>query len=104
MTSLEVWGGRAISAGAFEGEGPLTFVQREMPLYRKLIFSEGRLNGFLLLGDIRCAGVLTSLVKNRTEISLHVLERDLGRGFSYRPRLSALSGSVRALQCGGMEN
>ncbi|MCX5733635.1 MAG: hypothetical protein NTW68_04830, partial [candidate division NC10 bacterium] len=62
------------------------------------------LNGFLLLGDVRCAGVLTSLVKNRTEVSVQALARDLERGFSYRPRLYALGGSVRTLECGGVKN
>ncbi len=102
MNSVEVLGVRAISAGAWEGEESLTFVRSEPPLYRKLIYSGGRLNGFLLLGDIRCAGVLTSLVKNRTEVSRTVLSRDLARGFSYRPRLYALCGSARGLELGGM--
>ncbi len=56
----------------------------------------GRLNGFLLLGDVRCAGVLTALVKNRTEVSAQALSRDLTRGFSYRPRLYAIGGLIRA--------
>jgi nitrite reductase (NADH) large subunit len=104
MNSVEILGVRVISAGVWEGGEQLAFTQREKPLYRKLIYSEGRLDGFLLLGDIRCAGILTSLVKNRTEVSAQVLERDLERGFSYRPRLYALGGSIRTLECGGMKN
>jgi NAD(P)H-nitrite reductase large subunit len=102
MNSVEILGVRVISAGLWEGGEQLTFIQKEKPLYRKLICSGGRLNGFLLLGDVRCAGVLTSLVKNRTEVSAQVLERELDRGFSYRPRLYALGGSVRSLEYGGM--
>ena len=104
MNSVEILGVRVISAGAWEGGEQLTSTRREEPLYRKLICSDGRLNGFLLLGDVRCAGVLTSLVKNRTEVSAEALARDLERGFSYRPRLYALGGSVRTLECGGVKN
>jgi nitrite reductase (NADH) large subunit len=101
MNSVEILGVRVISAGVWEGREQLTSIHREKPLYRKLVCSGGRLDGFLLLGDVRCAGVLTSLVKNRTEVSAQALARDLERGFSYRPRLYALGGSVRSLEYGG---
>ncbi len=104
MNSVEILGVRVISAGASEGGEPFTSIDQERPLYRKLIHVDGRLNGFLLLGDIRCAGVLTSLVKNRTEVSAAALARDVERGFSYRPRLYALGGAIQARECGGMGN
>ena len=104
MNSVEILGVRVISAGVWEGGEQLTTIAREKPLYRKLIHADGRLNGFLLLGDVRCAGVLTSLVKNRTEVSAAALARELERGFSYRPRLYALGGVIQARQCGGMGN
>lgn len=104
MNSVEILGVRVISAGLWEGGEQLTTIAREKPLYRKLIHADGRLNGFLLLGDVRCAGVLTSLVKNRTEVSAAALSRDMERGFSYRPRLYALGGVIQARECGGMGN
>jgi len=104
MNSVEILGVRVISAGLWEGGEQLTCIAREKPLYRKLIHADGRLNGFLLLGDVRCAGVLTSLVKNRTEVSAAALARDLERGFSFRPRLYALGGAIQARECGGMGN
>src|SRR5512137_98813 len=100
MNSVEILGVRVISAGVWEGGEQLMSLERAKPLYRKLIHADGRLNGFLLLGDVRCAGVLTSLVKNRTEISAGALARDLERGFSYRPRLYALGGSIQTRECG----
>ncbi len=102
MNSVEILGVRVISAGAWEGGEQLTSIDREKPLYRKLIHADGRLNGFLLLGDVRCAGVLTSLVKNRTEVSAAALAADVERGFSYRPRLYALGGAIQARERGGM--
>lgn len=104
MNSVEILGVRVISAGSWEGGEPYTNVHREAPIYRKLVCADGRLTGFLLLGDVRCAGVLTALVKNRTEISVQTLARDLTRGFSYRPRLYALGGAIRAQACGGRQN
>ena len=101
MNSVEILGVRVISAGEREGGEEVISLQSERSLYRKLVFSEGRLKGFLLLGDVRCAGVLTSLTKNRTEVSARTLERDLERGFSYRPRLYALGGSIRTIEVGG---
>ena len=104
MNSVELLGVRVISAGDGEGGEPITFLQDERSLYRKLIFSEGRLKGFLLLGDTRCAGVLTSLVKNRSEVTVEALKREMERGFSYRPRLYALGGSAQTVELGGMKN
>jgi NAD(P)H-nitrite reductase large subunit len=96
MNSVEVLGIRAVSVGRWEGREEAAAIRKEGAIYRKLVFSEGRLTGFILLGDIRCAGVLTSLVRSGTGISLRSLERDLDRGVSYRPKLFALGGSVAA--------
>lgn len=104
MNSVELLGVRVISAGEREGEEQVAFIQNERPLYRKLIFSEGRLKGFLLLGDIRSAGVLTSLIRSGTAVTSETLARELERGFSYRPRLQALGGSVETIELGGMKN
>ncbi len=102
MNSVEILGVRVISAGAFEGEQQITLLRPEAPLYRKLLFGDGRLLGFVVLGDVRCAGVLTSLVKNGTPVSPDVLARDLDRGFSFRPRLQAVAGTIRCRELGGI--
>lgn len=104
MNAVEILGVRAISAGDCEGGNQVTSIQNERSLYRKLVFAEGRLKGFLLLGDIRCAGVLTSLIKNRTEVTIQALERELDHGVCYRPRLYALGGSIRMHELGGMRS
>jgi NAD(P)H-nitrite reductase large subunit len=96
MNAVEVLGTRVVSAGNWEGEQEVRYFRRESPIYRKLAFSGNRLSGFLLAGDIRGAGVLTSLIKNRTEISASTLEEGLERGFSYAPKLQALGGSIQA--------
>jgi NAD(P)H-nitrite reductase large subunit len=95
MNAVELLGIKSISVGAAEGEKVLQSLSREDSVYRKLIFSRGLLTGFLLAGDIRCAGVLTSLVKNGTPVSPSTLEEGLERGFSFSPMLRSLAGQVR---------
>jgi NAD(P)H-nitrite reductase large subunit len=95
MNVVEFLGIKAVSAGAEEGQEVLTYLSPGNSVYRKLAFSGGRLTGYLLAGDIRCAGVLTYLVKNQTSIPLSVLEEGLERGFSFSPKLRSLAGQVR---------
>jgi len=97
MNSMEVLGMRVVSAGEREGKEEGKAFRREGTVYRKMVFSEGKLKGFILTGDIRCAGVLTSLIKNQTEVSASLLEEVLGRGVSYRPRLHRLGGCIQVL-------
>jgi nitrite reductase (NADH) large subunit len=94
MNAVEIFGVRAVSAGNQEGEQELKYFQKNNSVYRKLTFSGSRLTGFLLVGDIRCAGVLSSLVKSGVEISPSDLEENLTRGFSYRSRLPSLCGKI----------
>ena len=97
MNAMEVLGMRVVSAGEWEGEEERKAFRRDGTVYRKMVFSEGRLKGFILAGDIRCAGVLTSLIKNQTEVSASLLEENLGRGVCYQPRLYSLGGHVEAI-------
>ena len=97
MNVVELLGMKAVSAGAEEGQEVLTYLSPGEPVYRKLIFSGSRLTGYLLAGDIRCAGVLTSLVKNGNPVSPSDLEEGLERGFSFSPKLRSLAGQVRFL-------
>ncbi len=94
MNVVEILGKRAVSVGAEEGDQVLRYFPPEGSVYRKLVFSQGRMTGFLLAGDIRCAGVLTSLVKNETPVSISALEEGLEHGFSYSPRLRILQGEI----------
>ena len=95
MNIVEALGMRTVSVGAGEGEQTFQYLPPSRSVYRKLAFSEGRLTGFLLAGDIRCAGVLTSLVKTGIPLSPSVLEEGLERGFSFSPRFRSLAGQVR---------
>lgn len=96
MNSVELLGVRVVSAGTWDGDHIV--IRKNRSVYRKLVFAQGRLNGYILAGDIRCAGVLTSLVRNRTAVSPLAIEEGLDRGFSYQPRLHMLGGRIEALQ------
>ena len=99
MNAVDALGTRVVSVGEWEGEQQVQYLRKENSVYRKLVFSRGRLTGFLLAGDIRGAGILTSFIKNGTELSFSVLEEKLERGFSFSPRLQVLGG---AIQSGGL--
>ncbi len=94
-------GDQSVSVGEWEGEQQVQYFRKENSVYRKLVFSRGRLTGFLLAGDIRGAGILTSFVKNETGLSPSALEEGLEQGFSFSPRLRVLGG---AIQSRGREN
>jgi nitrite reductase (NADH) large subunit len=95
MNSIEFMGTRVISVGEWREGQEIHAVRDGGMVYRKLSYKEGRLKGFILAGDVNCAGVLTALVRNRTEISLSLLEEGLDRGFSFSPRLRVLQGQIQ---------
>jgi len=98
MNIVEVLGKRVVSAGQWEGEQEVKVITQQGSIYRKLVFSEGRLIGFVLAGDIRGAGILTSLIRNQTKVAISALEEGLERGFSYWPRLQAIGGLIQPLK------
>lgn len=50
-------------------EGDTVEIDEFQGIYRKIIHREGRIKGALLQGDLSYAGVLTHLIKNKTDIS-----------------------------------
>lgn len=70
MNSIELSGLPLMAMGLSKGsEGMEVETFQKKGLYRKLVFSEGRLVGALLVGDVRYGGVLTHLIKSRSDIS-----------------------------------
>jgi NAD(P)H-nitrite reductase large subunit len=55
-----------VTAGAYEGE---VTADASDGNYRKLFVKDGVLKGFMIIGDIRRAGIYTSLIKNATPLA-----------------------------------
>lgn len=55
-----------VSAGAYEGD---TIADVSDGNYRKLFIRDGVLKGFMIIGDIRRAGIYTNLIKNATPLA-----------------------------------
>lgn len=62
MNAIGFYGLHIISAGSYDGE---EFVQTEGSNYKKLVFRDGTLKGYILMGDIARAGIYTSLIKEQ---------------------------------------
>jgi len=73
MNSVEICGLATISAGITsppEGQGyqVLTKLDPKTRNYRKLVLKDGRLVGYVLVGDVDRAGIITGLIKGRVEV------------------------------------
>lgn len=70
LNATEIEGIPMVSAGSVEaGAGEEAYAREGARGYRKLVFKGARLTGVLFMGDLRGAGVYTSLIRNRTELS-----------------------------------
>ena len=63
MNSIGFFGLHIITAGTYTGE---VYEENSSSLYKRLFYSSGRLNGCILIGDVRKAGIYTSLIRERT--------------------------------------
>ena len=54
-----------VTAGSYDGESHIT---RGEGAYRRLVIKDGLLKGFIILGDIRRAGIYTSLIRNQVPL------------------------------------
>ncbi len=72
LNSVDLFGLRVMVAGHpyFENQPDIdVFIQEQRESYRKIVIREGRLIGFILVGDVSKAGFLLGLMKGRVELS-----------------------------------
>lgn len=62
MNAIGFYGLHIISAGSYDGD---EFVQTDGTNYKKLVFKDGTLKGYILMGDVARAGIYTSLIKEQ---------------------------------------
>ncbi|KNZ70244.1 FAD-dependent pyridine nucleotide-disulfide oxidoreductase [Thermincola ferriacetica] len=91
MNSVNVGGLSIIAAGLSNGAGQelkiYEYLNAAKPEYRRIVFRDDKLVGFILLGSTEKAGILSALVKEQVDVSTYKDEICMGR-INY-PKLSA---------------
>jgi len=96
MNAIGFFGLHMITAGNYVGE---TFVMRneEDLSYKKLFYSDNKLNGYILIGNVEKAGIYTSLIRERTPLDTIdftlVCEKPGLMAFTKEDRMVKLSGA-----------
>lgn len=93
MNALGLFGKHIITAGNYCGE---VYAEYSKELYKRLFYSNNRLNGYILIGNVEKAGIYTSLVRERTP--LDSIDFAL---ICEKPGLMAFTGEVRNQKLGG---
>ena len=93
MNAIGFMGLHIISAGNYTGDVYESGINGG---YKKLFYSDNRLNGYIFIGDIEKAGIYTSLIRDRTP-----LDSIDFRLICEKPGLMAFTKEVRAEKLGG---
>ncbi|MGN1097836.1 MAG: NAD(P)/FAD-dependent oxidoreductase, partial [Clostridia bacterium] len=65
MNAIGFFGLHIVSAGSYDGE---EYTELEGESYKKLVTKDGLLKGFILMGDVKRAGIYTSLIREKTPL------------------------------------
>ena len=95
MNAGGFFGLHVVSAGDLNGESDIV---RQGGSYKRLVRRDGRLVGFLLVGDVSRAGIYTALIREQTPLSSIDYER-----IREKPQLAAFSRAERAHMLGGVQ-
>ncbi len=93
MNAIGFFGTHTITAGNYCGE---VYCEKDNDSYKKLFYSDNKLNGYMLIGNVEKAGIYTNLIRERTP--LDTLDFDL---ICKKPGLMAFSKNDRNLMLGG---
>ena len=94
LNAIGFFGLHALTAGAYRGE--MTEIKGVGTLKRFFV-EDGKLVGFMLIGDVERAGILSDFVRNKTPINEKILEI-----FKENPTLSVLDDKKRKDILGGV--
>ena len=82
-----------ITAGNYTGD---VYAQNENGNYKRLFYSDNKLNGYILIGDVDKAGIYTSLIRERTPLDAIdfalVCEKPGLMAFTKEDRMAKLGG------------
>jgi len=93
MNAIGFFGLHIITAGSYSGD---TYTDKKDGSYKKLFYSNDRLNGYILIGHVDKAGIYTSLI--REQIPLSSIDFSL---VCEKPGLMAFTREVRSCKLGG---
>jgi NAD(P)H-nitrite reductase large subunit len=96
MNAIGFWGTHILSAGSYNGD--ITIDTDGETYYRLTAVENGKLAGYIRIGDIRRAGIYTDLIKSRTP--LENLNINVATA---APGLAAFSKQARLAKLGGVE-
>ncbi len=65
MNAIGFFGLHIITAGSYDGE---EYIEENGNIYKKLVFKDGLLKGYILMGDVKRAGIYTSMIKERIDL------------------------------------
>lgn len=95
MNAIGLFGKHILSAGTYTGD---VYFEADGENYKKLFYSNNKLNGFILIGNIEKAGIYTALIREKTP--LDTLDFEL---ICKKPGLMAFSKETRAEKLGGVK-
>lgn len=87
MNAMGMFGYHMITAGSYDGN---VYTEKEGENYKKLFYKDNRLMGYIMIGDIKRAGIYTALIKNQTP--LDSIDFEL---IKQKPQLMAFSAEDR---------
>lgn len=93
MNAIGFFGYHIITAGSYDGEEIVTVSGDS---YKKLVVKDNELKGFIMIGDVKRAGIYTKLIREKTP--LDSVDFQL---ISQKPQLMAFTRDERAKQLGG---
>ena len=95
MNAIGFFGMHVITAGSYVGE---VYAGSAEGSYKRLFYSDGRLNGYILIGDVIKAGIYTSLIRERTPLDsidfALICEKPGLMAFAKEDRMQKLGGAT----------
>ena len=95
MNAVGFFGLNIISAGNYSGD---VYTESGDRRYKRLFYSDNRLNGYILIGNVEKAGIYTSLIRERTPLDVIdfalVCEKPGLMAFTKEDRMAKLGGEA----------
>ena len=93
MNAVSFFGLHIVTAGSYTGH---IYAKNGPGLYKRLFYSDNKLNGYILIGNVAKAGIYTSLIRERTPLD----QLDFAL-ICEKPGLMAFTQADRAVKLGG---